>query len=426
MKSTQLKTELMKIAAELDDADPLRQYRQQFHLPQCHPSQPTVYFAGHSLGAQPKQAQALIEKELTDWAKLGVLGHFDKETPWWSYHEDLLAPMAKIVGANENEIAIMNSLTANLHFCFVSFYRPTGKKVKILMEQKAFPSDRFAVESQCRFHGLDPEQTLVNIPYADEHYTVSTEDIIKTIEQHAHELALVFVSAVHYLSGQRLDIGKITEVAHANDIIVGVDCAHAAGCTPLHCHQWQIDFAVWCNYKYLNAGPGAIGGAFIHEQHIHNAKLPRFEGWWGHEKASRFDFVEHFTPIPTAESWQLSNPPIFQLAALKASLALFDDAGMEAIIAKTQAMGQLIIDCFAELDSCPIQMITPTSHQQRAGLLTFECENAKLLCQHLQMLGIICDTRQPNILRIAPNALYNTYQECVLFCQALIEAINKG
>lgn len=410
-------------ARVLDANDPLQSYRQQFHLPDCHPEHTTVYFAGHSLGAQPKQAPALIEQELTDWARLGVLGHFDKETPWWSYHEDCLAPMAKVVGGLESEVAIMNSLTANLHFCFVSFYQPRGNKTKILMEHKAFPSDRYAIASQCRFHGYDPAQTIVTLPYSDDNYLMTTEAILETLEQHAHELALVFISAVHYLSGQRLDIEKIVQQAHAHDIKVGVDLAHAAGCAPLKCHDWQVDFAVWCNYKYLNAGPGAIGGAFIHENHIHQFDLPRFEGWWGHEKASRFDFVENFAPIASAESWQLSNPPIFQLAALKASLALFDQAGIDEIVNKTQAMGTYIQTRLQQ--QCPdsLQMMTPTAPEQRAGLLTFQCHDAKSLNQHLQMQGIIADTRQPNILRIAPNALYNTYQECEQFCQAVARTI---
>ncbi|MEP7319417.1 MAG: kynureninase, partial [Panacibacter sp.] len=322
-------------ARQLDAEDELKHFREQFFIPQ-HQAKDCIYFTGNSLGLQPKKVKEYIQQELDDWAKLGVEGHFHARNPWMPYHEIFPQQIAKIVGALPHEVVVMNQLTVNLHLLMVTFYRPTKERYKIICEAKAFPSDQYAFESHVKHHGLNPDDTIIEIAPREGEYTLRTEDIITTIQQHANEIALVLFGGVNYYTGQLFDLAAITQAAHDAGTYAGFDLAHAAGNVSLQMHNWNADFACWCSYKYLNSGPGGVAGIYIHEQHAANIMLPRFAGWWGYKKETRFKMDKGFEAIPTAEGWQLSNAPVLSMAAHKASLDIFEEAGMEKLTAKSK------------------------------------------------------------------------------------------
>src|SRR5213082_4246508 len=323
-------------ARQLDREDPLRESREKFHLPLGKDDRPLIYFAGNSLGLMPKAARAIVDDELDNWAELGVDAHHATGTPWYSYHEALREPTTRLVGANSLEVICMNSLTVNLHLMMATFYRPTKSRFKILMEEPAFPSDTYAIKTQIAHHGLDPRDALILARPRKNEFTIRTEDIVDLIQKHADQFAVVILAGVNFFTGQLFDVDRITAAAQAQDIVVGFDLAHAIGNVPLSLHDWNVDFAVWCSYKYLNAGPGAVAGAYLHERHATNTKLPRLAGWFGNDPNTRFQMEREFVPVPSADAWQVSNPPIFSMAPLLASLSIFDEAGgMESLRAKS-------------------------------------------------------------------------------------------
>ena len=400
-------------ALALDIADPLAKLRSKFHLPITNEGNAQTYFCGHSLGLQPKHTAELLQEELLNWQHQAVEGHFNKRRPWLSYHELLTPGLASLTGAQPSEVVAMNSLSVNLHLMLVSFYRPTPQRYKILIEAAAFPSDRYAACSQLKFHGYDPADALIEVaPRAGEH-TLRTEDIVQTIEQHGANIATVLLPGVQYLTGQLLDMASITQAAQQQGCTVGFDLAHAIGNVPLQLHDWHIDFAVWCSYKYLNSGPGSIGGCFVHERHAHEFNLPRFAGWWGHDKASRFAMPQEFVPLPGAEGWQLSNPPIFACAPLLASLETFAATDMQTLRAKSVQLTAyleqlLLLQCGAYLT-----VITPNDSHARGTQLSIRFnlprERAQQLHEQLYARGFVCDWREPDILRVAPVPLYTRY-----------------
>ncbi|MEN0046075.1 MAG: kynureninase, partial [Bacteroidota bacterium] len=325
----------LSFAQGMDEKDELRAYRSQFHLPIQKHGEPYIYLCGNSLGLQPKSTAAALQQELLDWQSLGVEGHFHAKNPWLPYHEFLTGAMARVVGAKPIEVVVMNTLTVNLHLMMVSFYQPKSKRNKILIEADAFPSDKYAVESQIKFHGLDPKECLIELKARVGEVCLREEDILQTIEEQGEEIALVLLGNTNYYTGQFFDMKSIASHAHAKGCKVGFDCAHGAGNVPLNLHDSGCDFAVWCNYKYLNAGPGSLGGVFVHERHAHNKDLPRFEGWWGHNKGTRFKMRDAFEPIPGVEAWQLSNPPILSMVAVWSSLKIFDEIGINKLREKS-------------------------------------------------------------------------------------------
>jgi kynureninase len=408
-------------ARELDINDPLRGYRDRFHLPMQENGQPYIYFAGNSLGCQPKSVRAYIEAELLDWERLGVEGHFHAQHPWMPYHELLAATSARLVGAKPEEVVIMNSLTVNLHLLMVSFYRPTPKRYKILIEADAFPSDIYAVRSQLRFHGYDETEGLIALKPRPGAHTLRTQDIEAAIEAEGDQIALILLGGVNYYTGQAFEIEKITRAGHQKGCKVGIDLAHAVGNVALQLHDWNVDFAAWCTYKYLNSGPGGVAGAFVHERHLTDVDLPRFAGWWGHKKETRFQMGPDFHPIPTAEGWQLSNAPILSMASLRAAIALFDEAGMPALRAKSQRMTgylEYLLDLYA--DALPLQIITPRDPAQRGCQLSLLTDDSgRDIFHKLSQSGVICDWREPNVIRVAPVPLYNRFEDIWQFVEIL-------
>jgi kynureninase len=404
-------------AKELDVEDPLRSFREKFNLPVGKDGQPLIYFAGNSLGLMPKSARQFVEQELDDWAKLGVDAHLDAATPWYTYHEALRDPMARLIGAKPIEVICMNSLTVNLHLMMATFYRPTKSRFKILMEEPAFPSDTYAIKTQILHHGLDPKDTLILARPRKGEFTVQTDEIVDLIERHADQLAIVVIGGVNFFTGQLFDIPKITTAAQKRGIAVGFDFAHAIGNVPLALHNWNVDFAVWCSYKYLNAGPGAVAGAFVHERHAINTKLPRLAGWFGNDPNTRFrlHLEPEFIPVPSADGWQISNPPIFAMAPLRASLAVFDEAGgMEPLRAKSiKLTGYLEFLLKSEPDGQKrFKVITPREIDARGCQLSILAhEYPKELFKKLEAAGVKCDLREPNVIRVAPTPLYNTFHE---------------
>ena len=414
-------------ALQLDAEDPLRHFRERFHLPLGKNGEPLIYFAGNSLGLMPKTARQIVEQELNDWAKLGVDAHLDATTPWYSYHETLREPTARLVGAKPLEVICMNSLTVNLHLMMATFYRPTKSRFKILMEEPAFPSDTYAIKSQIVHHGLDPKEALILAQPRKGEFTVRTEEIIDLIEQNAGQLAVVMIGAVNFFTGQLFDIEKITKVAQKRDITVGFDLAHAIGNVPLGLHDWNVDFGVWCSYKYLNAGPGAVAGAFVHERHATNTKLPRLAGWFGNDPNTRFrlHLDPEFIPVQSADGWQISNPPIFSMAPLRASLSIFDEAGgMEPLRAKSIKLSsylQFLLQSNRPSGS-DFTVITPRETGARACQLSILVhEQPKESFKELEVAGVKCDFREPNVIRAAPTPLYNTFHEIWRFAKILTE-----
>jgi kynureninase len=402
----------LAFAKAQDATDPLKSYRTKFHIPKDAAGNEWLYFCGNSLGLQPKVTQEYIQQELNDWANLGVEGHFDAKNPWMPYHEFLTENMAKIVGAKPIEVVIMNTLTTNLHLLMVSFYQPTKTKYKIVIESDAFPSDRYAVESQLKFHGFDPKEGMLEWkPRAGEEL-LRMEDLENMLEEQGDEIALLMIGGVNYYTGQYLDIKKICELGHAKGAMVGIDLAHGAGNIQPELHDSGVDFAVWCTYKYLNSGPGSLGGLFVHERHAHNKELNRFTGWWGHDKSTRFNMRYDFNPIPGAESWQLSNPPILSMAAIKASLDMFNEVGMDALREKSEKLTGYFEYLINELASDRIKIITPSNPAERGCQLSIQVKNAdKSLHQKLIEKHIISDWREPDVIRCAPIPLYNTFED---------------
>lgn len=412
-------------ATAMDQKDPLRHFRDRFFFPQ-HQGKDTIYFTGNSLGLQPKSVRDHINIELEDWAKLGVEGHFKARHPWMHYHKRFSEQAAQIVGALPHEVVMMNTLTVNLHLLMVSFYRPDARRFKIIVEGQLFPSDHYVVESQLQFHGFDPAEGLIELMPRPGEHTLSTADILAAIEEAGDELALVMLGGVNYYTGQWFDMPAITQQGHAVGAMVGFDCAHAAGNVPLHLHDWEVDFAAWCTYKYLNSGPGSVGGIFIHDKHLHRNDLPRFNGWWGYQEETRFKMEKGFVPMEGAAAWQNSNAPVFNMVAHKAALDIFEEAGMAALRKKSLQLTAYMAFCLEEINrttALPLQVITPDDPNQRGCQLSILTgDEGEALFQHLSTHGVVADWRHPNVIRVAPVPLYNSFEEVYRFAQLLKDA----
>ncbi|MEP3389226.1 MAG: kynureninase [Reichenbachiella sp.] len=420
----------LSFAQTCDNNDPLRSYRDQFHIPQ-HNGQDCIYLVGNSLGLQPKSTRSYIEQELQDWQDLGVEGHFDERAtrPWFHYHKFLKSHLAKLAGAKEMEVVSMNSLTTNLHLMMVSFYRPTAKRFKIITEAGAFPSDQYALETQLHFHAnkggvklFDPAEALVELKPREGEETLRTEDILAAIEEHKDELALVMMAGVQYYTGQLFDISAITKKGHECGALVGFDLAHAFGNVPLNLHDDQVDFAVWCSYKYLNSGPGSVSGVFVHERHSKKPDLPRFAGWWGHDESQRFQMKKGFVPMEGADAWQLSNVNVLPSAAHLASLEIFSEAGIENLRKKSIELTGYMEFLLNELngEEEKIQIITPADPKQRGAQLSLcLAHGGKDLFNKLGENGIIADWREPNVIRVAAVPMYNSFEDVWRFVDLL-------
>lgn len=413
-------------AQNLDAQDSLKHFREKFYIPKQTNGEDVLYFTGNSLGLQPKTVREYIEQELKDWENLGVEGHFHAKSAWMPYHEFLTEPMANVVGAKPSEVVVMNSLTVNLHLLMVSFYRPSGKRNKIVIEKNAFPSDQYAVQSQIKFHGFAPENSLIELTPHEGKVCLRTEDIESTIEEHGDEIALILLGGVNYYTGQAFDMKRITEIGHKVGAVVGFDLAHAAGNLELQLHDSDADFAAWCSYKYLNSGPGGIAGVFVHERHAESFDLPRFVGWWGHDKETRFLMDDKFVPMRGAEGWQLSNPPIFQLASLRASLDIFEEAGMKRLREKSVKLTNYLELLLGEIHDERISVITPTNPEERGCQLSIRVRNSdKTLFKAITEKGVIADWREPDVIRVAPVPLYNTFTDDYKFAEILKECLSK-
>src|SRR5438876_3788903 len=410
-------------AKQLDTEDPVRGFREKFHLPLGKDGKPLIYFAGNSLGLMPKAARQVVGQELDDWAKLGVDAHLEAKTPWYTYHETLREPTARLVGAQSIEVICMNSLTVNLHLMMATFYRPTKSRFKILMEDPAFPSDTYAIKTQIVHHELEPKEALLLARPREGEFTVRTEEILDLIEKHADALAVVLIGGVNFFTGQWFDIPTITAAAQKHGAAVGVDLAHAIGNVPLSLHDWNVDFAVWCSYKYLNAGPGAVAGAFVQERHATNTKLPRLAGWFGNDPDTRFrmQLEPEFIPVPSADGWQISNPPILSMAPLRASLAIFEEAGMDALRQKSIKLTNYLQFLLEDGGASKLfNVITPREADERGCQLSIQVqEHPKELFAKLEAGGVKCDFREPNVIRAAPTPLYNAFHEVWRFANIL-------
>ncbi|MBL4754560.1 MAG: kynureninase [Flavobacteriales bacterium] len=403
----------LNFAQSLDATDELAPYRERFYIPEVN-GEDSVYFCGNSLGLQPKSAKLIIEQELNDWANLGVRGHFEAENPWYSYHEKFAEPLSKIVGALPSEVVAMNGLTVNLHLLFVSFYRPTSQRYKIICEAKAFPSDQYAIESQIKLHGLNLDEVLVEVGPREGESCIHHEDIISAIEEHKEHLALVFIGGVNYYSGQRFDMAAITEVGQKAGALVGFDLAHAVGNVELDLHDWNVDFAAWCSYKYLNSGSGGVAGAYVHERHFGEEVL-RFAGWWGYNKETRFKMEQGFRPIPSAEGWQLSNAPVLSMAVHKASLDIFSEIGMQKLFEKRNKLTGFL-EFLIVANAPEVKVITPADPNERGCQLSMLLESGgKERYEALGKAGVVADWREPNVIRVAPVPLYNTFEDVYKF-----------
>lgn len=412
-------------ANEMDQADPLATYRDRFYIPKDKQGNDCLYFCGNSLGLQPTTTESAIQQELKDWKELAVEGHFSAKNPWLPYHEFLTNQLANIVGAKPIEVVASNSLTVNLHLLMVSFYQPTQSRYKILIEKDAFPSDRYAAASQIRYHGHDPEQGLIELTPEKGEKTISEKAIRETINKYGDEIALVLIGGVNYYTGQLFNLKLITELAHEKGCKVGFDLAHAAGNVPLKLHDWDVDFACWCSYKYLNSGPGSVAGMFVHEKFAYSTNLPRFCGWWGNDKATRFKMGPEFNAIPGAEGWQLSNPPILSLAAVKASLDIFDEVGMASLREKSLQLTGYLEHLLTSLNSSSFSIITPSDPEQRGAQLSIVLnENGKALFDKLHENNVICDWREPDCIRVAPVPLYNSYSDIYNFVEIFSSLID--
>ena len=425
----------LAFAKSLDAKDILKTFRARFYIPQYN-GKDSIYLSGNSLGLQPKTVKAYINQELDDWAKLGVEGHFHARNPWLSYHEIFPKQLSKIVGCLQDEVVVMNQLTVNLHLLMVSFYRPTKQRYKIICEAKAFPSDQYAFESQVRYHaclqdrqGFDPADAIIEVSPREGENTIRTEDILSVIEQHGSETALVLFGGVNYYTGQLFDMKAITDAAHKVGAYAGFDLAHAAGNTELKLHEWKVDFACWCSYKYLNSGPGGVSGVYIHQQHAINKKLPRFAGWWGNTKETRFKMEKGFEPIPTAEGWQVSNAPVLSMAAHKASLDIFDEAGMDNLIGKAKLLSGYLHFILNDINSNQkeklVEIITPAKEEARGCQVSMlMLQKGKEIFNELSRQGVIADWREPDVIRAAPVPLYNTFEDVWRFGEIVSTTIN--
>lgn len=410
----------LEFAQQSDKADKLSTYRKKFLFPQ-HNGKEVVYFTGNSLGLQPVTTQSYIQQELEDWAKFGVEGHFLAKHPWMPYHEFLTDKMARIIGGMPEETVMMNQLTVNLHLLMVSFYRPTKQRYKILCEAKAFPSDQYALQSQIKFHGLDVKDALIEVAPRTGEYVIRHEDILEAIEKNKDSLALIMIGGVNYFTGQVFDMKSITAAGHKAGAIVGFDLAHAAGNLKLQLHDWDVDFAAWCSYKYLNSGPGSVAGAFVHQKHLKNTDLPMFAGWWGHDKNSRFLMDKTFVPMQTAERWQMSNAPIFAMAACRASLDIFDEVGMDALVERSKSLTaylEFIVGVVNKQKNNCLEIITPK--ENRGCQISIVANGyGKPLYNKLIENGVIPDWREPNVIRCAPVPLYNSFEDIFRFGEIL-------
>lgn len=411
----------------LDASDSQPSQRASFHMP-LHQGKEVIYFTGNSLGLQPTGAKEALETELNDWSKWGVEGHFRAQNPWVSYHERMASGLAHITGSKKSEVVAMNALTVNLHLLLVSFYRPQGAKRKIICESKAFPSDQYALASQIRFHGGDPKSDLIEIEPRPGCSIIDEADIEFALQKHAGEVALVMLGGVHYFSGQLLDMNRIAASAHAAGALCGFDLAHAVGNVPLKLHDWQVDFACWCSYKYLNSGPGAVGGIFIHESHLSDPSLPRFEGWWGHNAERRFLMEEQFEAMPTAEAWQMSNAPVFNMAIHALSLSMFEKVGIQNLREKSLRLTAYLeqgIQYVAETNKLELEIITPKEPERRGCQLSLIAHGfGHQLFQMLTDGGVVVDWREPNVIRMAPVPMYNTFEDIARFVH-LFESCTK-
>jgi kynureninase len=415
----------LEFAKKLDASDKLSPYRNEFHYPQVN-GKDVIYFTGNSLGLQPKRTQKFVDEVMKDWRELAVEGHFYADKPWWDYHERLAGGLAKVVGALPKEISVMNTLTVNLHLLMVSFYRPTEKRFKIICEEKAFPSDQYMLQSQVRYHGLSPEDTIVEVKKREGEHAWRTEDIIQKINEVGDELALVLMGGVNYYNGQVLDMEAITKAGKGVGAFVGWDLAHGAGNIKLNLHDWGADFAAWCSYKYMNSGPGNASGIFVHEKHLGKEDIPRFEGWWGTKKETRFLMQPEFDPIETADAWQLSNPPILSIAPYLASLEIFEEVGMDAILEKQKTIVAYLEFVLHEIDKevdSTFEIITPAD--RGCQLSVFLHGEGKAIFDYLMKNGVITDWREPNVIRLAPAPLYCSYEDMYRFGQILKEGIHR-
>ena len=399
-------------AKQLDREDSLSYLRHEFHIPRDKHGKEWLYFTGNSLGLQPKITSKYIRQELDDWANFGVEGHFEAKNPWLSYHELLTDNMSKIVGAKPIEVVVMNTLTTNLHLLMVSFYQPTKTKYKIIIESDAFPSDRYAVQSQLSFHGFDPDEALIEWSPKEGKELLELEDLKSILDSQGDEVALLLIGGVNYYTGQYLDIKKITELGHAKDCIVGIDLAHGAGNIQPNLHDSGVDFAAWCTYKYLNSGPGSLSGLFVHEKHAQRKDLPRFAGWWNHNKETRFNMRQPFDVMKGAEGWQLSNPPILSMAAIKASLDIFEKVGIDVLIKKSKKLTGFFEFLIHQIASDTIKIITPAHPNERGCQLSLQVKNAdKNLHRKLTENNIITDWREPDVIRCAPVPMYTSFED---------------
>lgn len=416
----------LAFAQQLDAQDPLKQYQNEFSFPQVN-GKKVIYFTGNSLGLQPKSARTYVDEVMNDWANLAVEGHFYAEKPWWDYHERFANPLSKLVGALPSEVTVMNTLTVNLHLLMVSFYRPTTQRYKIICEEKAFPSDQYLFQSQVRFHGYSPEDAIVEVKRREGEHNIRLEDIVAKIEEVGDELALVLLGGVNYYTGQVFDMKTITQAGHQVGAYVGWDLAHAAGNIKLELHDWQVDFAAWCSYKYMNSGPGNASGCFIHEKHHTNSELPRFAGWWGHNKERRFKMESVFDPIQSADGWQISNLPVLSLAPYLASVELFAKIGMDALIQKRNTITSYLEFVLHQIDrevNGNFEIITPSNPTERGCQLSvFLHGEGRSLFDYLMKNGVIVDWREPNVIRLAPVPLYTSFENIYHFGQILKNGI---
>jgi len=419
----------LEFASSMDEKDPLRDFRSKFFIPQ-HNGSDGIYFTGNSLGLQPKLASQYVQQELDDWARMGVDGHFGARNPWLPYHEIFPGQLSKIVGCKENEVVVMNSLTVNLHLLMVTFYRPTKQRYKIICEAKAFPSDQYAFETQARYHGYDPGDAIIEVSPGTGEYNLRTEDIVSVIKEHGESVAVVLFGGVNYYTGQFFDLKAIAEAAHSVGASAGFDLAHAAGNVELKLHEWNVDFACWCSYKYLNSGPGGVAGVYIHQKHAADTNLQRFGGWWGYTKKTRFKMEKGFEAIPTAEGWQLSNAPILSMAAHKASLDIFDEAGMGKLNTKRKMLSNYLLFIIDNCNALPggkvIEVITPRNEDEKGCQVSMSMLNkGKEIFDELTKQGVMADWREPNVIRVAPVPLYNSFEDIYRFGEIIRTTISR-
>jgi kynureninase len=413
-------------AKKLDKADKLHHFRDKFYVPILHGKE-CIYFTGNSLGLEPRTVQEYVVDELEDWANYGVEGHFEGRIPWFSYHEIFPSKLTPLLGCKEEEVVVMNQLTVNLHLLLTTFYRPNKERYKIICEAKAFPSDQYALESQVKLHGLDPEEVIIEVSPREGEHHMRTEDILSLIEQHGRSTALVLFGGVNYYSGQVMDMETITKAAHEVGTYCGFDLAHAVGNVELKLNEWDVDFACWCSYKYLNSGPGGVAGVYINDRHINNASLPRLAGWWGHDKDTRFRMEKGFKPISTAEGWQVSNAPILSMAAHKASLDVFEEAGFDNLLAKGKELSDylfFVIDSINAGKEKVIEVITPRD-AKGCQVSMLMLKNGREVFNALKEHGVMADWREPNVIRIAPVPLYNTFADIYWFGEILRRALKN-